>query len=98
MMKLGRFKECFDICIDKVQDFEFSLSVARRGFEWHNKDRRIYYNLFTRLMECKNKISEDTLSNKEMAIKVLTRNCQYVPYEKITKNFGDEEMLSSEMN
>lgn len=99
VMKLGKFKECFDICVDKVQDISFSLSVARHGFKWHNKERRIYYNLFTRLMESKSYESEEKKEeNKAVAIKVLTQNCQYAPYEKITKNFADEEEFSGDMN
>ena len=59
VMKLGRFKECFDICVNEVKDVKFSLSVAKRGFEWHDKDRRIYYNLFTRLIESSNNETEE---------------------------------------
>lgn len=67
-MRQGRFKECFDICISQVNDINFGLSLAKKGFEWHDKDRRIYYNLFTRLMSG----SED---HKALAIKVLSNNC-----------------------
>jgi hypothetical protein len=33
-----------------------------------------------------------------MAIQVLTKNCQYIPYEKISKNFEDTDELSSDLN
>ena len=73
VMRLGRFKECFDICVNEVKDVKFSLSVAKRGFEWHDKDRRIYYNLFTRLIESsKDETEEKRAENKSIAIKVLT--------------------------
>ena len=58
-MKLGKFKESFDICINEVKDIGFSQKVAELGFKWHNKDRRIYYNLFTRLIESKNFKNEE---------------------------------------
>ena len=53
-MKLGRFKEAFDISVGEVKDIQFSLSVAKLGFNWHDKDRRIYYSLFTRLIDTQN--------------------------------------------
>ena len=47
-MKKGNFKDCFDIC---YFDFSFSLSLAKKGAEWHkNNNRKIYYNLFKTLM------------------------------------------------
>ena len=98
VMKLGRFKECFDICVNEVKDVQFSLSVAKRGFEWHDKDRRIYYNLFTRLIESTSyETEEERAENKSIAIKVLAQNCQHIPYEKITKNFNETEDLSSDL-
>lgn len=97
VMKLGRFKECFDICVNEVKDVQFSLSVAKRGFEWHDKDRRIYYNLFTRLMESNYATEEERAENKSIAIKVLAQNCQHIPYEKITKNFDEAEDLTPDL-
>mmetsp|Transcript_12185 Transcript_12185/g.18824 ORF Transcript_12185/g.18824 Transcript_12185/m.18824 type:complete len:245 (-) Transcript_12185:32-766(-) len=91
-MKLGRFKDAFLICINEVNDLQFAQSVARKGFEWHSKDRRIYYNLFKLLLE-----TGDPLK-KTLAIQILAKNCSNIPYEKLTKNFEDEEDLSLDLN
>lgn len=61
-MKLGNIKECFTILFaERTGDgsidehtIKFAQSIARKGFEWHNKDRRIYYNLFKMLMNFQN--------------------------------------------
>lgn len=34
---------------------------------------------------------------KEQAIEVLSSNTKHLPYAKLTKNFGDEEVLSSNL-
>jgi hypothetical protein len=92
-MKLGRFKECFQICINEIgHDLSFAQSVAKKGFEWHDKDRRIYYNLFRIL------VSSNDAEHKKLAIQVLTKNCQYIPYEKITKNFGEDDEFTEDLN
>jgi hypothetical protein len=75
VMKLGRFKECFDICVNEVKDVKFSLSVAKRGFEWHDKDRRIYYNLFTRLIES-SEIEEQNPENDHFDLTAWSCNTQ----------------------
>ena len=89
-MRQGRFKECFDICISEVKDVNFAMSLAKKGFEWHDKDRRIFYNLFTRLMG-------STEENKLIAVRVLSNNCQNIPYEKLTKNFADDDDLTPDL-
>ena len=90
LMKLGKFKDCFNICIDEVKDFQFAQSVARKGFEWE-KDRRIYYNLFRKLM------ATNDPENKKLALQILLQNCQHIPYEKVTKNFDDEDNFNVEL-
>jgi len=49
-MRLRLYKESFDICINQIEDENFIHLIAKKGFEWHNSDRRIYYNLFKKLM------------------------------------------------
>ena len=68
-MKLGRFGECFDICINEIgHDIAFAQKVANKGIEWHDKNskRLIYYNLFKRLLESEN------ADHKKLAIQILT--------------------------
>ena len=43
-------------------DLAFAQSVAKKGFDWHDKDRRIYYNLFRIL------ITSDQPDHKRLAI------------------------------
>ena len=90
LMKLGYYKECFNICVDQIGDFHFSQSVAKKGFEWHKKDRLIYYNLFKKLMDSKDQ------EDKKLALQVLVQNCQHIPYEKITKHFKEDDELNSD--
>ena len=71
-MKLGRFGECFDICIGEIShDIGFAEKVANKGFEWHDKNAKklIYYNLFKRLLDSKDP------HHKKLAIQILTQNC-----------------------
>ena len=49
-MKQARFEESLQICLKDVKDVSFAKSLAKKGFEWHNKDRRVYYNLFKLLL------------------------------------------------
>jgi hypothetical protein len=94
-MKLGRFGECFDICIGEISyDIAFAEKVANKGFEWHDKSAKklIYYNLFKRLLDSKDP------DHKKLAIQILTQNCQHIPYEKLTKNFNEEDNFDKDMN
>ena len=91
-MRRAKYKECFDICVKDIKDIQFSLSVAKKGFEWHQKDRRIYYNLFTRLIETGDP------DDRKMAIKILTKNSKHISYEKIPKNFKDDDELDQPLN
>ena len=91
LMKVGEFKECFEVCIDQVKDFNFATKVARKGFEWHQKDRRVFYNLFRKLVQTGDE------ENKKLAVQILVQNCQHIPFEKITKNFDGEEEFDDGM-
>lgn len=99
-MKQGRFRECFDVCVLEVKDMTFSLSLAEKGLKWHDQDfRLIYYNLFKRLMESASKQEGDEAEEtKELAIKILTKNCKNVPYSKLAKHFEDEVDISEPLN
>lgn len=95
-MKLGRFKECFDICVNEIKDIQFAQRVAKIGFEWHDKDRLIYYNLFKRLILSSEVEGQE--GNKVEAIRILTKNCSSLPFEKITKNFKEDEPFTEDVN
>ena len=90
-MRLGWFKESFDICITDINDIDFAHKIAKKGFEWHNSDRRIYYNLFKKL------VKTNDPDNIKQAKQVLAKNFKHIPYEKISKNFDDSEDLDKEM-
>ena len=58
------------MCIKHIgHDLSFAQSVARKGFDWHDKNRLIYYNLFRVL------ITSEVPEHKKLAIQVLTKNC-----------------------
>ena len=42
LAKSKKYKEAFGLCIDKLQDVEYAMSVAHRAFKWH-KDKSIYF-------------------------------------------------------
>ena len=90
-MRLGWFKESFEICISDIQDLDFAHKIAKKGLEWHNSDRRIYYNLFKTL------IKTNDPANIKQAKQILAKNFKYIPYEKISKNFDESEDLDKEM-
>jgi len=66
--------------------------VARKGFEWHGRDRRIYYNLAKMLLET------GEAASKQMAVKILTEHAANIPFPKVSQIFDQEEEVDASLN
>jgi len=103
-MRIGKVRECFEICVQEVEDVDFAQTLAKigvewlqrdhrmRGQDWHQNDRLIWYNLFKRLMEA------GEAEQRAQAVQILTKNCEHIPYKSICQNFNDEDELDPEVN
>ena len=98
-MRQGKYKECFEICVNQIKDFTFSLTIAEQGLKWHDQDRLIYYNLFSRQIALsETQEGEEKSETMRKAIEVLSGNNKHLPFSKLTKHFDDDLNFEDDTN
>ena len=89
-MKLRHYEDCFNICVDELQDNSEAEKLAQYGLSCHDNDKRIHHFLFKKL-----KASNDE-NHLKLATTIMQKNSRHINCIEIAEEFKDDDDIQEE--